>query len=322
MNKNISNIRGDDAENNHPIQVVARYTGLSSDLIRAWEKRYQVVRPARSGNNRRLYSNSDIQRLSLLKQVTQFGRRISEVARLPLDELVEMVKRDETAVARRTDHGEARLSTGSVMEMFDRCFDAVKKLDMHRLQTTLDEAFQELGVVFLLEDLISPLLHHVAEECREGELPNCHQLLFTEAIRGYLITLSTRNDAAQNNFIACSMAQDPALTALRAAVMANSHGWNPVYLGERVVCNEIFDAASRTEATAVVVSFGDSSDDVRVPNEMRRLAALLPKQIRLIINAPDACSYSSILNEEEALHVHNSGELRLELNRLAAGEPE
>ena len=322
MNKDMANTRSNEAESSHPIQVVARYTGLSSDLIRAWEKRYQVVQPARSGNNRRLYSNSDIQRLSLLKQVTKFGRRISEVARLPVDELIDMVKRDETALAQRADHGEGRLSTGSVMELFDQCFNAVVELDMHRLQVTLNEAFKELDVVFLLEDLISPLLHHVDEECREGELLNCHQLLFTEAIHGYLITLCTRNDAAQNNLVVCSMAQDPTLTALRSAVMANNHGWNPVYLGERVACNEILDAALRTGATAAVVSFGDSNEDARVPNEMRRLASLLPKQVRLIVRAPDVCSYSAVLNEEEALHVHNSSELRLELNRLAADEPE
>lgn len=322
MNKDTANTGGGDFENSHPIQVVARYTGLSSDLIRAWEKRYRVVRPTRSGNNRRLYSNSDIQRLSLLKQVTQFGRRISEVARLPTEELIEIAKRDETVVAQRPRHGESRLNTGLVMELFDRCFDAVVKLDVHRLQASLNDAFRELGVVFLLEDLVSPLLHHVDQECREGELSNCHRLLFTEVMRGCLITLCTRNDAPPNHFVVvCSMTRDPTLTALRAAVTAAHHGWNPSYLGECVACNEILDAVSHVRAAAVIVGFGDAGEDARVPNEMRRLAALPAKPTRLIVVAPEACSYSSVLNEEEALHVHNFGELRLELNRLNADHP-
>lgn len=70
MNKDATNARAGETANHHPIQVVTRSTGLSSDRIRAWEKRYRVVRPARSGANRRLYSDADVQRLSLLpKQV-------------------------------------------------------------------------------------------------------------------------------------------------------------------------------------------------------------------------------------------------------------
>ena len=32
----------------HPIQVVSRRTGMTADRLRAWEKRYGVVEPARS----------------------------------------------------------------------------------------------------------------------------------------------------------------------------------------------------------------------------------------------------------------------------------
>ncbi len=310
----------DNLTDHHPIQVVSRYTGLSSDLIRAWEKRYQVVTPARASNGRRLYSNADIQRLTLLRQVTQFGRRISEVANLSVEELTGIVKRDEDSVAQRSNNAEARLSTGSVMELFDQCFDAVTKLDTSYLQTTLNTASKELGAVFLIEDLISPLLHHVEGECRQGELLNCHQRLFTEVVRGRLIGLCTQNEAARNDFVVCSMDKDPALTALRAAVIVNTYGWNPVYLGEGAACDEISDAAGSCGAKAVIISFDDSSENPRIPNEMRRLAAALPAQTRLIVSAPDTCAYSSVLNETEALHTHNFGELRLEFERLAADD--
>jgi DNA-binding transcriptional MerR regulator len=67
----------------HPIQVVAHRTGLSADVIRAWEKRYTVVAPARSENGRRLYSGADIERLQLLAQATASGRTIGQLAALP-----------------------------------------------------------------------------------------------------------------------------------------------------------------------------------------------------------------------------------------------
>ena len=307
-------------EGSHPIQVAARYTGLNSDLIRAWEKRYDVVQPTRSSSGRRLYSNQDIQRLSLLRQVTQFGRRIGEVAYLPTEKLAELVKRDEAALAQRSNDRQARLNTGSVMELFDQCLTAVVRLDTAHLQTTLENAARELSIMFLLEDLISPLLHHIEEECRQGEMHNCHQRLATEVLRGFLTALATHNEATQNNFIVCSMQADPMLTALRTAVIVNTYGWHPVYLGENAPGSEIADAGRVAAARAAIVSFDDADADALIPNEMRRLASLLPDPVHLIIHAPDSSAYASVLSEEHATHTHSFGELRLEFERLSADD--
>jgi len=50
----------------HPMRIVARRTGLSSHVIRAWERRHNAIEPARTPTNRRLYSDNDIERLQKL----------------------------------------------------------------------------------------------------------------------------------------------------------------------------------------------------------------------------------------------------------------
>ena len=72
---------------NHTIQAVARQTGLSAHVIRIWEKRYGAVAPERTGTNRRLYSDAQVERLALLRQITQSGQSIGVVARLPVERL-------------------------------------------------------------------------------------------------------------------------------------------------------------------------------------------------------------------------------------------
>ena len=67
----------------HPIKVVAQRTGLSPHVIRAWERRYGVVSPARTEGNQRLYSTADIERLDLLRRATELGHNISHLAELP-----------------------------------------------------------------------------------------------------------------------------------------------------------------------------------------------------------------------------------------------
>ena len=69
------------------IGAVCRMTGLSQHVLRVWEKRYGVVRPRRASNQRRLYSERDIDKLALLKQLVDRGHAIGSIAQLERDEL-------------------------------------------------------------------------------------------------------------------------------------------------------------------------------------------------------------------------------------------
>jgi MerR family transcriptional regulator, light-induced transcriptional regulator len=71
------------------ISAVARLTGISSHVLRVWERRYGVVEPGRSDSKRRRYHQDDIRRLSLLKALVDNGHAISSVARLDTAQLEE-----------------------------------------------------------------------------------------------------------------------------------------------------------------------------------------------------------------------------------------
>ena len=86
------------ARNLYAIRYVAQRTGLTTHVIRAWEKRYQAVVPHRSLKNRRLYSDNDINRFQLLKKVTDAGHSISQVANLSTDDLLDLARREAMAV--------------------------------------------------------------------------------------------------------------------------------------------------------------------------------------------------------------------------------
>ncbi len=78
------------AQNDEPkyrIGAVCRMTGISQHVLRVWEKRYGVVEPVRSETDRRLYRESDISRLSLLKVLVDRGQAIGSIADLDNEEL-------------------------------------------------------------------------------------------------------------------------------------------------------------------------------------------------------------------------------------------
>jgi DNA-binding transcriptional MerR regulator len=69
------------------IGAVSRLTDLSVHVLRKWEKRYGAVEPVRTPGGGRLYSRQDVRRLALIKQLTQAGAPLTELARLSLDDL-------------------------------------------------------------------------------------------------------------------------------------------------------------------------------------------------------------------------------------------
>lgn len=69
------------------IQLASQLSGVASATIRAWEKRYNAVVPERGDNKHRLYSEKDIEKLSLLYQLTEMGQNIGKIAHLDLNEL-------------------------------------------------------------------------------------------------------------------------------------------------------------------------------------------------------------------------------------------
>jgi DNA-binding transcriptional MerR regulator len=85
-------------EPKYRIGAVCRLTGISQHVLRVWEKRYGAVEPARSETDRRLYNESDVSRLSLLKVLVDRGQAIGSIAALDNAELERRVQQSAGAL--------------------------------------------------------------------------------------------------------------------------------------------------------------------------------------------------------------------------------
>lgn len=68
------------SQNNYSIGAVARITGLTDHTIRVWERRYGAVVAGRTETGRRIYTAANVEKLGLLKQLTDKGLAISKIA--------------------------------------------------------------------------------------------------------------------------------------------------------------------------------------------------------------------------------------------------
>ncbi|MDW3094393.1 MAG: MerR family transcriptional regulator [Gammaproteobacteria bacterium] len=71
----------------YKIGAVSKITGIGTETLRAWERRYQAIVPSRSESGDRVYSSDDLSKLFLLKNLSDAGNSIGTIARLSLHEL-------------------------------------------------------------------------------------------------------------------------------------------------------------------------------------------------------------------------------------------
>src|SRR5512136_1109160 len=64
------------------LRVVLKETGLKADVLRAWERRYDLPHPQRTAGRQRLYSDYDIATIKWLKNKQSEGLSISRAVQL------------------------------------------------------------------------------------------------------------------------------------------------------------------------------------------------------------------------------------------------
>ena len=301
----------------HPIQVAARRSGLSVELIRAWERRYRAVVPQRTRNHRRLYRDDDIERLRLLACATKTGRRISDIASLSDSELETMMKEDEQAILSAPVLSSSRPRTDTVMEYFEQCIKAIDTLDPIRLAQILNDAEKNLVELFMQEDLIAPLIQYMQDECRQGSLRMAQKHMAEGVIRGHFLNYVMRPGTSPDLsvVVAGGLTCADELPLLRLAVATRAYGWQPVFLGSGLSADEIAYATEHSQALCTVIS-AHPAEDALLPNELRKLRRATPEDHPILLHGPNLSWFKAVIDEVQIIPAQTFGELRLALDRI------
>ncbi len=308
-------------EKRHNIKVVARRTGLSQHVIRIWERRHNAVTPDRTDTNRRLYSDSDIERLLLLRRLTESGASISQIANLSREELLEMLGAEASFLAPNPAANSNREANQQAAQRYvEDCLDAVRVFDSRLFEQRLMEASVTLGQRVLLEKLLLPLLRRIGEIWSQGEIKVAHEHLASAVIRSLLGTMvaAVRTDPNSPAVVVTTPSgQLHEFGALMAAVTAASSGWRVLYLGPNTPAVDIAAAVKETKARAVALSIVYPPDDPLLINELRRLRQLIASdEVSLIIGGRAADGYKSALALIEGMNVASLERLREELDNM------
>lgn len=283
----------------HPIRVAARRTGLSRDVLRAWEIRYRAVEPDRTPGGQRLYSDADISRLRLLRRALAAGRRIGQVAKLSSAELKRLVLEDEGSLDLQQPVRRGARAGVTPLAFLHECLDAVAELDAVRLAAALDRAVAALPGPELIDRVLAPLMSEIGELWLRRHLTPAHERLATIVVRQ---TLDEIRDMLQRPegptiVVATPSGQRHEIGAMLAAASAASRGWHVIYLGADLPAASIAEAAAKSGARAVALSIIYPADDPALPGELRQLRKRLASAVPIIVGGRAAGEYRDIVRE-------------------------
>jgi DNA-binding transcriptional MerR regulator/methylmalonyl-CoA mutase cobalamin-binding subunit len=298
---------------------VSQITGISVHVIRAWEKRYNVVEPDRTDTNRRLYSEEDIEKLKLLNDALHLGHHIGGIANLSLLELKMLLPKEARSPIDNKNGLDSINLEVTVEETLAVCLEAIKNYDAKKLESILLSASSRLTQPILIEQLIIPLVYKVGDLWHSGEIRVANEHLASSVIRGFLYNLLesySLNESAPVLVSGTPRGQEHELGALIAGVVAASSGWRVVYLGANLPAEEIGAVVSHLNARVVALSIVYPNDDLHLKHELKKFKHLLPNVVSIIVGGRAASGYYDVLDEIGAIVVKDSRHLRLELEAI------
>ena len=301
------------------IQYVARRTGLSPHRIRAWERRYGVVAPVRARNNRRLYSESDIDRLTLLRHAVDAGHRIAAAAAMSDEALIRLAGAPNRMRDSRREEKSAAFQQ-SLTEAFAQAWSAVNEMDAAGLRQCLDRAAVTYTRPRLVHDLIRPLFVHIGDEWRGGRLKIANEHLASAVVRSFLLEQLSAVPppiGAPGIVVTTPSGHWHEIGALVAGWVATDAGWHVHYLGPNLPPEEIASAALQLNASAVALSLTYSADPEATRRELIRLSALLPPGGAILAGGATVFGESGVTGADAIRWCEDTDALTDHLTRLS-----
>jgi DNA-binding transcriptional MerR regulator len=223
------------------IGELSRRSGVSPELLRAWERRYGLLQPTRSAGGLRLYSPDDLARVQAMQQHLGDGYAAAEAAALA----TQTTRRGDNEIATPTARGEL----AAALESFDE----------GSVHAVFDALLARLSIDALLRDVIVPYLHELGERWERGEVSIAQEHFASTLLRGRLLGLARGwgRGIGPVAVLACAPGEQHDLGLLAFGIALRARGWRIIYLGTDTPIASVADAARSCRPAAAVVSAVD-----------------------------------------------------------------
>jgi MerR family transcriptional regulator, light-induced transcriptional regulator len=251
------------------IGELSRRTGVSPELLRAWERRYALLRPERTEGGFRLYSHDDLRRVDAMR--AHLARGVSAAQAAALASASEDVAGGPATTPRDVDIDAE--DVGAALH------DALDALDDTGAQAAFDDLLARYGVDSILRDVILPYLHDLGQRWASGVASVAQEHFASALLRGRLLGLARGWDqgSGPRALLACAPGELHDLSLIVFGLALRRHGWRITYLGADTPLATVAETAGTLDPdivvlVAIAISLADERDALAVLAAQRPLA--------------------------------------------------
>jgi MerR family transcriptional regulator, light-induced transcriptional regulator len=243
------------------LKAVVQETGLKPDTLRAWERRYGVPDPQRTGGGHRLYSQQDINTLKWLLARQDEGMSISRA--VGLWRSLKTENQDPLQVY-PLPHSSLPDSTYSASELGDTVvelrqawIDACMAFDERKAELVLTQAFSYYSPEVVCFELLQKALVEIGNGWYEGSV-TVQQEHFASALAmrrlDSLLAATPAPTRTGRIIVGCPPGDNHTFSPLLITYLLRRRGWDVVYLGADVPTNRLLATIEQTKPDLVVFS--------------------------------------------------------------------
>jgi DNA-binding transcriptional MerR regulator/methylmalonyl-CoA mutase cobalamin-binding subunit len=252
----------------HDISSTANLTGIPKDLLRMWERRYGFPNPERDANGDRLYSLEQVDKLSLIKQLLDRGKRPGKLVGLEVQALREML----------TD-----LPIPGFEE--DILLQHLKQKNAVGLQQWLKEQMLGLGLRNFVHEWMVPAIRSVGCAWARGDISIFEEHLFTEMlvnhIRQHLADQRYQGQGEPRIMLTTVPGEKHCLGLLMVEALLHLGGAEVIPFGTEMPFQEIREAAEQHKVDVIGLSFSGSFQGEDALVLLAGLRQLIPARIQI-----------------------------------------
>jgi DNA-binding transcriptional MerR regulator len=222
------------------IGELSRRSGVSPELLRAWERRYGLLRPTRSSGGLRLYSLDDLERVREMRRHLADGLAAAQAAAL-------------AAAPAGLQAVEVALDTASARDELARTLEA---FDEPTAQSIFDDLLATATVEALVTEVVLPYLHELGTRWEREEVSIAQEHFASNMLRGRLLGLARGwgRGIGPLALLACVPGERHDLGLLGFGLVLRSRGWRIAYIGADTPLATLDTTARALEPDLVVLT--------------------------------------------------------------------
>jgi DNA-binding transcriptional MerR regulator len=248
------------------IQRFSKLTGLTTHVIRAWERRYGLVTPVRGANRYRLYNDEDVRLFRYLKAKSDEGMSIGELAEIGRDQLLEQAQREFVAAPVEPPPSERLLSDLT---------QALQDHDREGFERKLNGALAVIPFEESLHRFLLPLQDQIGELWHDGKLGVAQEHYASNQIKQKIFSAINQLRMVEEGpcmVVACPSQEWHEISALTAGYLCAAHGCRVHYLGPNLPIPELAKFCEQIRPTYVLLSMTIDRTDAEIENIVQELA--------------------------------------------------